>query len=139
MSILVWNCRGLGSDATVGELRYLVKKFRPAILFLSETKMEDGKARGFMWSLGYTGSYAVSCVGRSGGLALFWRQPYSVSVRGFNSHCIDVVVNEEETEAWHATFVYGEPKKRAEAHFLGPPASSKPQQRRCMAVLRIFQ
>ncbi|KAM0821227.1 hypothetical protein ACQ4PT_009451 [Festuca glaucescens] len=50
-------------------------------------------------------------VGRSGGLALFWRQPYSVSVRGFNSHCIDVVVNEEETEAWHATFVYGEPKR----------------------------
>ena len=26
MSILGWNCRGLGTDATVGELRWLVKK-----------------------------------------------------------------------------------------------------------------
>jgi exonuclease III len=99
MSFLFWNCRGLGSDATVGELRYLENKFRPAILFLSEIKMEDGKARGFMWSLGYTGSYALSCIGRSGGLALFWRQPYSVSVRGFNSHCINVIVHEGEAEA----------------------------------------
>jgi hypothetical protein len=40
------------SDATVGELRYLVKKFRLALLFLSETKMQDHKVKGFMWSLG---------------------------------------------------------------------------------------
>jgi hypothetical protein len=86
MSIMAWNCRGLGFDATVGELRFLVKKFRPALLFLSETKMWDKKAKGFMWSLGYSGSFAVSCEGRGGGLALFWRQPYTVSLGGFNSH-----------------------------------------------------
>ena len=111
MSILAWNCRGLGSDATVGELRYLVKKYRPALIFLSESKMGEDRAEGFMWSLGYTGSYAVSCVGRSGGLALFWRQPYSVSLRGFNSHCIDVTMSVEDAEPWHATYVYGEPRR----------------------------
>ena len=111
MSLLAWNCRGLGSDATDGELRWLVKTFRPALLFLSETKMWDTKARNFMWSLGYSGSYAVSCEGRSGGLALFWKQPYSIPVRGCNSHCIDVRVISDETEPWRATFVYGELKR----------------------------
>src|SRR4051794_3923088 len=95
MSLLCWNCHSLGSDATVGELHWLVKTFRPGILFLSETKLWDTKARNFMWSLGYTGSFAVSCEGCSGGLALFWKQPYSVSLRGANSHIIDVTVSSE--------------------------------------------
>jgi hypothetical protein len=82
-----------------------VKKYRPALLFLSETKMWDTKAKGFMWSLGYSGSFDVSCEGRGGGLALFWKQPYSVSVGGFNSHCIDVSVKTEDSEPWFATFV----------------------------------
>ena len=111
MSFLIWNCRGMGSDATVGELCWLVKTFRPTVLFLSETKMWDTQAKNFMWSLGYTGSFAVSCEGRSGGLALFWKQPFSISLRGFNSHCIDVTVSSEGQSPWHATFVYGEPRK----------------------------
>jgi exonuclease III len=111
MSLLCWNCRGLGSDATVGELRWLVKHFRPGILFLSETKMWDTKARNFMWSLGYTGPFAVSCEGRSGGLALFWRQPFSISLRGANSHAIDVIVDSGEPMSWRATFIYGEPRR----------------------------
>jgi hypothetical protein len=40
-------------DSTVGELRWLVKKYRPQLLFLSETKMRGDKAKNFMWSLGY--------------------------------------------------------------------------------------
>jgi exonuclease III len=95
MSLLVWNCRGLGSDSTVGELRWLVKKYRPMILFLSETKMKDRRAQKFMWSLGYTGSLAVSSEGQSGGLVLFWKQPLSVELKGSNSNCIDVVVSAE--------------------------------------------
>jgi hypothetical protein len=63
-----------------------------------------------MWSLGYTGPFAVSCEGRSGGLALFWRQPFSVSLRGANSHAIDVIVDSGEPMAWRATFIYGEPR-----------------------------
>jgi exonuclease III len=111
MSILVWNCRGLGSDSTVGELRWLVKHFRPAFLFLSEMKMKDKVVQRFMWSLGYSGSLAVSCEGLSGGLALFWLQPFSVSLKGLNAHCINVVVSADSGDLWRATFVYGEPRR----------------------------
>jgi hypothetical protein len=78
--------------------------------------MWDTKARNFMWSLGYIGSYAISCEGRSGGLVLFWKQPYLVSLRGANSHVIDVSVSSIGSESWRATFVYGE-SRRELRHF----------------------
>jgi hypothetical protein len=111
MSLLCWNCRGLGSDSVVGELRYLVRTYQPSFLFLCETKMKDTKAQNFMWSLGYSGSFGVSSAGLSGGLVLFWLPQYSVSLKGYNSHCIDVVVSSEQDTPWSATFVYGEPKR----------------------------
>jgi hypothetical protein len=55
--------------------------------------MKDKRAQNFMHSLGYSGSFAVSCEGLSGGLALFWLPQFEVSLKGFNKHCIDVVVN----------------------------------------------
>ena len=45
-----------------------------------------------MCSLGYSGCYAISCEDRSGSLALFWKQPFTVSLRGANSQVIDVTV-----------------------------------------------
>ena len=73
--------------------------------------MKDSRVQNFMWSLGYTGSFAVSSVGLSGGLALFWSQPYSITLKGLNSHCIDVVISKENCVDWRETFVYGEPRR----------------------------
>ena len=90
MSIICWNCRGLGSDSTVGELRWLVKLYRPSLLFLSETKMRDSRVKNFMWSLGFSGCFAISSEGLSGGLALFWTHAADVMVKAANKRCIDV-------------------------------------------------
>ena len=111
MSFLCLNCRGLGSDAVVGELRYLLRTYRPSFLFLSETKMKDTKAQNFMWTFGYSCSFAVSSVGLSGGLALFWLHDYKVTLKGYNSHCIDVQISTDKMPTWRATFVYGEPRR----------------------------
>jgi exonuclease III len=92
MSLAAWNCRGLGSDSTVGKLKWFVKKYRPDVLFLSEMKIKYKRAQRFMWSLGYTGSLGVSSIVQSGGLILYWKQPFSVSLRGCNSCCIDVEI-----------------------------------------------
>jgi len=37
MSMLSWNCRGLGSLSAVLDLKYLVRHYNPEFLFLSET------------------------------------------------------------------------------------------------------
>jgi hypothetical protein len=73
--------------------------------------MKDKHAQRFMWSLGYTGSLGVSSNGQSGGLVLFWMQPYSDSLQGSNSNCIDVVVSADSGVSWRISFVYGEPRK----------------------------
>jgi hypothetical protein len=73
--------------------------------------MRDVRARNFMWSLGYTGSFAVSCEGLSGGLVLFWLQPFTVDIKGFNAHCIDVVISSDVMAPWRISFVYGEPRR----------------------------
>jgi hypothetical protein len=70
-----------------------------------------------MWSLGYSGSFAVSSVGLSGGLALFWLQSFLVDLKGFSSHFIDVVISEEKCAPWRATFVYGEPRRELRHEF----------------------
>jgi hypothetical protein len=95
---------------TVGELRRLVKRYRPSLLFLSETKMRDTKVRKFMWSFGFSGCFAVSSDGRSGGLALFWVQDCPVSLKHYNSNIIDVTIGSDLEHMWRASFVYGEPR-----------------------------
>jgi hypothetical protein len=62
LSILVLNCRGLRTDSTVGELKCLVKKYRPQLLCLSETKMMGNKAENFMWSFGFDCSIPVTAL-----------------------------------------------------------------------------
>lgn len=79
MNLLCWNCRG--SDMTVGELHWLVKTYQPSLLFLSEMTMWVNKAKNFIWSLGYSGSFVVCCKGLSGGLALSLLAPYFVMLR----------------------------------------------------------
>jgi hypothetical protein len=117
MRLLCWNCRGLGTDATVGELRWLVKAHRPTLLFLSETKMKDTRVRNFMWSLGYSGCYGVSSEGLSGGLALFWMSSVTVTLKPCNSWCIDILITPEVGATWRASFVYGEPRRELRHEF----------------------
>uniref|UniRef100_A0ACD5W0Q6 Uncharacterized protein n=1 Tax=Avena sativa TaxID=4498 RepID=A0ACD5W0Q6_AVESA len=79
--------------------------------------MKDSRVQNFMWSLGYSGNFAVSSEGLSGGLALFWLHSFSVSLKGFNAHFIDVVISKDDCEPWRATFVYGEPRREQRHEF----------------------
>ena len=71
MSCLSWNCRGLGNDATVRELRELAKKFAPTVLCVLETQVNKARVEGLRHTLGYDKAFAVSSSGRSGGLGIF--------------------------------------------------------------------
>jgi hypothetical protein len=102
---------------TVGELRWLVKAHRPTLLFLSETKMKDARVRNFMWSLGYSGCYAISSEGQSSGLALFWLSSVTITLMPSNSRCIDIHISLDVGAKWRATFVYGEPRREHRNEF----------------------
>ena len=43
MSLLVWNCRGLGNPSTIRELGDYIRAKDPSILFLAETWIDDAR------------------------------------------------------------------------------------------------
>jgi exonuclease III len=109
MIILSLNCRGLGLDAAVGELRDLCRSYNPEVVFLCETKKRAKEMDKLKWSLGFTNGVAVDCCGRSGGLALWWRQGVDITVRPWCQYFIDAKVL-VQGKSWRFTGVYGEPR-----------------------------
>jgi len=52
MSLVAWNCRGVGSPSTIPDLKYLVRHFNPDLLFLSETLAHRNKSEELRFLLG---------------------------------------------------------------------------------------
>ncbi|CAN1189385.1 hypothetical protein LINPERHAP2_LOCUS39866, partial [Linum perenne] len=83
MSILAWNCQGLGSTLTVDSLKTLCRQTRPAILFLSETKNLSAVVSKKLCSLHFRNFHLVDPRGHSGlsgGLAFAWSESVTCAV-----------------------------------------------------------
>ena len=108
MSILCWNCRGVGRPATVRELCDLAKQFTQAVLCIVETQLDRVRVENLKTSLCYDNSYAVSSSGRSGGLGLFWNNEIKLKIQGYSRYHIDALIDETGPSPWRLTCVYGE-------------------------------
>src|SRR4051812_7083419 len=108
MDILAWNCQGLGLDPTVGELRDLIRSYNPAVVFLSETKKISHAMERLKWSLGFRHGVAVNCNGKSGGLALWWKDSVQVTVRPWCQYYVDAQIVADGV-TFRFTGIYGEP------------------------------
>ena len=108
MNIISWNCRGIGNDATVRELRTLVQRFAPSVLCLQETQVGGLRARNLAFSFGFSRCYTVGSNGRSGGLALYWKDDLSLELIHYSQYHIDMIVKKNGEEPWRLTNIYGE-------------------------------
>jgi hypothetical protein len=97
--LLNWNCRGLGNPGAVRELCQMVKKKKPTLLFLMETKSRQNKMEGLRVRLGFEGLFVVDPVGRSGGLALLWKESDTLKIQNYTRRHINVVVKGYERES----------------------------------------
>jgi hypothetical protein len=79
------------------------------VVFLSETKKRSKEMDKLKWSLGFTHGVAVECNGRSGGLALWWRDGVEVSVRPWCQYYIDAGISHNGMK-WRFSGIYGEPR-----------------------------
>ncbi|XP_042951290.1 uncharacterized protein LOC122285342 [Carya illinoinensis] len=111
MSLISWNSRGLGNPVGVQALSDLVRSKVPDILFLQETKLNARVMERMKYKLGFQNCLAVSCEGRSGGIALFWNNRFKVEIQTFSKFHIHAKVTEEEenVESWCLTGFYGNP------------------------------
>lgn len=71
----------------------MVRQERPSFIFLCETMDNKGKMKSVRRSLGFDGLFVVDPQGRSGGLALIWRDKDQVHLRSSSRNHIDVEVN----------------------------------------------
>ncbi|GLU21100.1 hypothetical protein SLE2022_372630 [Rubroshorea leprosula] len=70
MSLLCWNCRGLGNPRAVHSLIELVRRKKPTVVFLSETRLDKRRMEGVRRRLGFKNCFTVDRVGTGGGLAM---------------------------------------------------------------------
>uniref|UniRef100_A0A803PAX6 Reverse transcriptase domain-containing protein n=1 Tax=Cannabis sativa TaxID=3483 RepID=A0A803PAX6_CANSA len=66
--------------------------------------------------LGFEGYFCVDAKGKSGGLALLWKAPFSVQLRSFNDFHIDAWINTEDDLNWRFTGFYGDPDPSQRKH-----------------------
>lgn len=109
MTILAWNCRGLGNGPSVRGLLDLRKQVDPDILFLCETKLDKGRMEKLKLKLGMGNMMVRDCEGKSGGLALLWKKQVNWELHNYSKYHIDVKVVEKDGFRWRFTGIYGEP------------------------------
>lgn len=111
MNVLRWNCRGLGNPLTVRILRRLVRKKKPNVVFLMETKLLSQSMEYVRVKLGFDGLFVVDCHGRSGGLALMWKSENNIQVQNYSRRHINAIVKiGNNGKEWKLTGFYGNPE-----------------------------
>ncbi|XXG65408.1 hypothetical protein AAC387_Pa05g3117 [Persea americana] len=110
MKILSWNCRGFGNPYAVRSLHHLVKSQGPSVLFLMETKLDAIGMERLRVILGFNSVFTVPSIGRSGGLALCWKEGINLEIQNYSSHHIDSYVWHIEGKVWRLTGFYGRPE-----------------------------
>ena len=109
---LCWNCHGLGHSITKQALQELIRKFRPSIIFLSETRMKDKEITKLRKNYKFCHGTTVKPIKTAGGLALWWDHTVSIQVLSKSKFLIDTVAkfNGDNSLVCFSWF-YGPPTK----------------------------
>ncbi|KAI4300718.1 hypothetical protein L6164_034061 [Bauhinia variegata] len=94
MKLLFWNCQGMGNPLTVHNLKGICRSHSPEVMFLSETKNENGKVKGWLKKCRFLNTEMVEPIGRAGGLALAWKENISISDMVCDSFFISCTIND---------------------------------------------
>ena len=100
MSVLVWNCHGLGNPQRIQELGNFVRAQDPTVVFLAETWLDEARLRSLLQNFVCDQKFIVSKINQGGGLALLWRFDFDVKVVSSSLNHTDAVINSGKENSW---------------------------------------
>ncbi|KAK8594012.1 hypothetical protein V6N12_046083 [Hibiscus sabdariffa] len=109
MSTMAWNVRGLGNKEMIRAIRNATLRFKPSLIFLSETKKKKRYWEKINMKLKMRESFYVDPIGIAGGLALWWTEDVNLSILKVGKYFTDAKISIEGEEQWFVTFIYGPP------------------------------
>ena len=80
MSLLLWNCCGLGNSRTENELVSLIQAKDPSVMFITETLADEVRLDRTLSKINFDKKWVVPRQNRGGGLVLFWKKSINVDV-----------------------------------------------------------
>lgn len=78
---------------------------------MSETLVTSEVTSSFSKKLGFVYSFTVDCIGRSGGLAVLWKQSVSCVIKDSSTNHINVSILDHDVLSWQLTCFYGFPER----------------------------
>ncbi|CAH9096607.1 unnamed protein product [Cuscuta europaea] len=118
MSILRWNCRGLGNTVTLQVLADIVHQQSAVVIFFMEMKLRRSRIEDLFRPLGFHRSFVRDSDGCGGGLALGWKEYVCIDIISSCNHYIDAKICLQTVgQEWRMTDFYGYPEssRRREA------------------------
>ncbi|KAF9595596.1 hypothetical protein IFM89_001345 [Coptis chinensis] len=108
MIVLSWNCRGVGLNSTIQELKNVITVERPSLVFVCETKSGWKKSGRLIRKLGFSDACIVPSQGLSGGLWLLWSDLCTVTILYKSSWIIQAEIH-ESGKVWYFSGIYASP------------------------------
>ncbi|KAK8497336.1 hypothetical protein V6N12_064026 [Hibiscus sabdariffa] len=93
MVVMAWNVRGLGNRVTIRALKNSMVKFKPNIVFLSETKQKKRYLENVKMKMKMDHSFYVEPSGLAGGLSLWLTNDTQVTILKHGKHFIDAMIS----------------------------------------------
>lgn len=110
MSVLSWNCRGLGKPSARKRLTKLIAQLKPSIFFVQETKCSTSKVCTLCSSFMFRNFFVVDPLDLKGGLLLCWDDSVKVFVISSSHNWIFCKVVMMNGFSFYLSCVYGPPK-----------------------------
>lgn len=87
MSIILWNCRGLGDPSTIPQLES-IRLNLPALVFVCETKQESNFITTVCMNLKFAKRWdVVELLGKKGGMLVAWSEEVQIKQIKKNDFC----------------------------------------------------
>jgi len=107
MNIIAWNCRGLGNVKAVPSIKDMVRVYKSDIVILIETLVSGNKISDLCYTIGFDNHFSVDRIGRSGGLAVLWRNSVNCSLINYSQNFINLQIQDPTLGNWRLTAFYG--------------------------------